>query len=459
MTQAKVEQRVTFSGSFMQSFTSIGPMLDIVALFSAIAVYAGPYLGVVMLISFFSAMTTVYVIWNLSKRFQSNGGYYLFAGRALGKGTGIFVSMVYAGYALLVIPNIALFASFFILHLLPIGSQFSTFFSYLVPLMFLLILFCIISQGLGRSIKYTLGAGLVELLFVIVLDSLFLRNATTFSFPLIPGNLSGVYSVFSGVVFGILAFAGMESPVYLSENTKKSSSIVPKALIYSYIATGVLLVISAFSIMSFLGPNGLSTYSSNPFFVGSSIHADFGNIVYILFGMLAVLSSMNLCVAYSNSVLNEIRRMGEDGILPKVATVNRKPVLIFLLLETAVITIANFFLGDFLGFVVIAAIVSFSYMTVQLMGGLSLLKLSVRLRERNASIIATLSVVIIGITVVFSSIADLSPGSPTRSSIILFVAIVIASVLFSYLGRTKSREWYNSIQMINHLDEKETEGN
>lgn len=454
-----MEQRVTFSGSFMQSFTSIGPMLDIVALFSAIAVYSGPYLGIVMLISFLSAMTTVYVIWNLSKRFQSNGGYYLFAGRALGKGSGIFVSVVYTGYALLVIPNIALFASFFILHLLPISNQLSILLSYLVPLMFLLILFGIISQGLGRSIKYTLAAGLAELLFLIVLDFLFLRNATTFSFQVIPSNLSGMYSVFSGVVFGILAFAGMESPVYLSENTKKSGSVVPKALIYSYIATGVLLVISAFSMMAFLGPNGISTYSLNPFFVGSSVHADFGNIVYLFFGMLAVLSSMNLCVAYSNSVLNEIRRMGEDGILPRIAIIRGRPLLIFVLLETAVILVANFFLGNFLGFVVIAAVVSFSYMTIQLFGGLSLLRLSVRSRAKNPAIVASLSVVIIGITVVFSSIADLSPGSPTRSSIILFIAIVISSVLFSYLGRTKSREWYNSIHMMNRLDEKETEGN
>ncbi|MGC8562043.1 MAG: APC family permease [Thermoplasmata archaeon] len=452
-----MEKRVTFSGSFMQSFTSIGPMLDIVALFSAIAVYSGPYLGIVMLISFFSAMTTVYVIWNLSKRFQSNGGYYLFAGKTLGKGSGIFVSMVYAGYALLVIPNIALFASFFILHLVPLGTQFSTLLSYLVPLIFLLFLFGIISQGLGTSIKYTVGAGMTELVFVIVLDILFLKNATTFSFPLIPANLSGVYSVFSGVVFGILAFAGMESPVYLSENTRQSGSVVPKALVYSYLATGVLLVISAFSIMAFLGLNGLSTYSSNPFFVDSSVHAAFGTTVYALFAILAVLSSMNLSVAYSNSVLNEIRRMGEDGILSRITILKKRPILFFVLLETTVIVVTNFFLGNFLGFIVIAAVVSFSYMTIQLMGGLSLLKLTVKSKEKKALIVSLVSLLVIGITVVFSSIADLSPGSPTRSSIIIFIAIVIASVFVSYLGRTKLREWYDGIHMLNNLDEKEAE--
>ncbi|MEM0135161.1 MAG: APC family permease [Thermoplasmatales archaeon] len=453
-----MQRGVTFSGSFMQSFTSIGPMLDIVALFSAIAVYSGPYLGIVMLISFFSAMTTIYVVWTLSKRFQSNGGYYLFAGKTLGKGAGIAVSLVYAGYALLVIPNIALFVSFFILHLISLSTQFAALLSYLVPLTFLLLIFGIVSQGLGRSIKYTVGAGLAELIFVICLDILFLRNATTFSFPIVPANLSGVYSVFSGVVFGILAFAGMESPVYLSENTKKSGLTVPKALIYSYLATGVLLVISAFSILAFLGLNGIRSYSSNPFFVGSTVRSTFGPVTYVLFAALAVLSSLNLCVAYSNSVLNEIRRMTEDGILSKMITGGQRPILMFVLLEAAVIVVANFFMGNFLGFVVIAAVVSFSYMAIQLMGGFSLIKLSIRSKEMKETAIASLSVVIVGITVVFSFMADISPGSPTRLSILLFVVILIVSVLVSYVGRIRARPWYDRIQMLNNLEERETIG-
>lgn len=452
-----MEQRVTFSGSFMQSFTSIGPMLDIVALFSAIAVYSGPYLGVVMLISFFTAMTAVYVVWNLSRRYQSNGGYYLFAGRILGKGAGIFISIVYAAYALLVIPNIALFASFFLLHLIPLGRSLSGMLSYLIPLIFLLVLLGIIYQGLGRSIKYTVAAGMMELFFVIALDVLFLRNETTLSFSVIPTNLSGVYSVFSGVVFGILAFAGMESPVYLSENTRKSRFVVPKALVYSYIATGILLVISAFSILAFLGLKGISAYSSDPFYIGKSVQVAFGKGVYALFAALAVLSSMNLCVAYSNSVLNEIRRMGDDGILARIVTARRRPILVFLILETAVILVANFFLGNFMRFVAIAAVVSFSYMTIQVIGGFSLLKMTIKTRETRGSIIALLSVAIMGITVVFSTMADLSPGSPARASIILFGAIILASVLLSSFGRAMFRKWYDGIHMLNSLETKEAD--
>ena len=114
--------------------------------------------------------------------------------------------------------------------------------------------------------------------------------------------------VFSGVVFGILAFAGMESPLYLSEDTRKRSSTVPRAMIFSYAITGILLIVSAFSIMAYLGKAGLAAYTSNPFYVNSSIRSSFGMAAYTMFAILAILSSMNLCVAYSNAVLNEIRR-------------------------------------------------------------------------------------------------------------------------------------------------------
>ncbi len=432
-------------------------MLDVAALFSAIAVYSGPYLGIVMLISFFAALTTIYVVWTLSKHYQSNGGYYLFAGKTLGKGVGITTSFVYAAYALLVIPNIALFVSFFILNLVKVSPALTIGLSYAIPLAFLLVLFAIVSQGIGRSIKYTIAAGMAEMIFILVLDFLFLKGARTFSFPILPTTTNGAYSVFSGVVFGILAFAGMESSVYLSEDTNRSRSTVPRALIYSYVITGVLLVVSAFSIMAFLGAGGLAAYTSNPFYVNYSIRASFGLVAYSLFAVLAILSSMNLCVAYSNAVLNEIRRMAKDRILSKVRSDSFGVILAFLVLEGIITIATNYFLGNFVGFIVIAAIVSFSYMLIQIIGGFSLMKLSVREKKTRTFSVALLSTIILGITIVFSVIADTGTGDPTRISIVALLLIVLVSIMVSLLGSTKARTWYSRIEMENKLDLKEAE--
>ena len=448
--------KVTFSGSFMQSFTSIGPMLDVAALFSAIAVYSGAYLGIVMLISFVAALTTIYVIWKLSKHFQSNGGYYLFAGKTLGKRTGIATSFIYAAYAILVIPNIALFVSFFILSLIHLGSVVASLLSYAIPIAFLLVLFGIVYQGLGRSIKYTIVAGGIEMAFVLVLDFLFLKNASSFSFSLLPTTMNGAYSVFSGVVFGILAFAGMESPLYLSEDTKKKGSTVPRALFYSYLVTGVVLVISAFSLMAFLGNTGILAYSSDPFYVNNSIRASFGVVSYALFAVLAIMSSMNLCVSYSNAVLNEIRRMAKDGILSRLDVRNDRLIYSFIAIEGVIILVTNYFLGNFVGFVMIAAIVSFSYMFIQVIGGLSLMRLSYASKQAWSLSIALLSTLILVVTMAFSFIADTSQGNPARISIVIFLAVLLISTVISIVGSSRARSWYSGIEMTNALEAKDT---
>ena len=452
-----MEQSVTFTGSFMQSFTSIGPLLDIAALFSAIAVYSGPYLGTVMLISFLAAFTTVYVIWSLSKHFQSNGGYYLFAGKILGKSVGVSVSFLYVIYALLVVPNIALFVSFFILHFFALNSELSFILSYVVPLLFIFGVTGIVSQGLGKSIKYTIAAGATELIFILILDVLFLTHAVSFSFPILPTTNLETYSVFSGVVFGILAFAGMGSPVFLSEDTKKGVVTIPRALKYSYLVTGIVLVISAFSMMAFLGINGILTYSSNPFYVNDSIRVSFGVWAYAMFAVLAVLSSMNLSVAYSNSLLNAIRRMSKDGILPKKVQNNSSLILVFVVFEVVMITLANAFLGNFLGFVVIAAIVSFSFMAIHIIVGVSLIRLSIKLREGIKLLAASASVLILTVTIAFSFIADSSPGNPARISIIAFLTVVVISASVAYLGSTSSKSWYGKINIMNNLDSTESD--
>lgn len=449
-----MDQRVTYSGSFMQSFTSVGPMLDIVALFSAIAVYSGPYLAMVMLLSFVAAFTTIYVIWTLSKHLQSNGGYYLFAGKILGKRAGVSTSLLYVVYALLVIPNISLFVSFFSLHLFQINPGMTVVLSYAIPLIFLLVLTAIVSQGLGRSIKYTIGAGTLELIFILVLDVLFLKNATSFSIPLIPATSSGIYSVFSGVVFGVLAFAGMGSPVFLSEDTKKGITTIPRALKHSYLVTGLILVFSAFSIMAFLGVKGIASYSADPFFVNSSILASFGTIVYALFAVLAIVSSMNLCVAYSNGLFNAIKRMAKDGILSNIPVTSNNLILAFVLVEAVIITVANALLGNFIGFVVIAAIVSFSYMLIQIIVGLSLMKLSLKIKELGKFLVALISVSLLSVTIVFSLVADTGPGNPTTLSVAAFIIIAAVAFLIAYLGGRKTSSWFDKVNILNELESK-----
>ena len=93
----------------MQSFTSIGPMLDIVALFSVISIFSGVYLPVVVFVAFLVGFSTLNTTYLLSRSYISNGGYYSYVGKTLGKTPGIFVGFLYLCYAILVLPDISLF--------------------------------------------------------------------------------------------------------------------------------------------------------------------------------------------------------------------------------------------------------------------------------------------------------------------------------------------------------------
>lgn len=441
----KVSHQVTLIGSVMQSFTSIGPMLDVAALFSAIAFYSGAFLGLVMVIAFLVTFTTIYVVYALSSRFQSNGGYYFFIGKILGKKAGISVSIMYVVYAILVIPNISLFVSFFTASYVHFSPMTMLLWRYLIPLLFLLSVTGIVSQGLGRSIKYTVAAGSLELFFLLALDFLFFSKTHTFSIPLFPNSSTQLMSALSGIVFGVLAFAGSGSSIFLSEDTVNGSKTVPRGLKYSYVGTGILLILSAFALVSFLGSHGIELYSLNPFYVGISIRKTLGTWVYLIFGIMAVISATNLSVAYGNALFNAIRKMVHHSILPSLGLSSGQMMLLFVVMEGIIIEVTSLFLGNITGFLMLAGIVSFSYMAVHIIAGMSLVKLSVLSRKIWRISAALASTIILSITFVFSVIADSSPGQPTRISELAFLLVITGTLLITTMGLSSFQRWYSRI--------------
>ncbi|WP_061950981.1 hypothetical protein [Acidiplasma cupricumulans] len=132
----------------MQSFTSIGPMLDFIALFSVIAVYSGTLLPFVILFSFLLSYFTLYTVYSLSGLFITNGGYYSYVGHILGKDWGIFIFLIYFGYSVLTVPNIANFISGFASNILSIYNFNNNHFIYILILIFILLVYITVGSGI-----------------------------------------------------------------------------------------------------------------------------------------------------------------------------------------------------------------------------------------------------------------------------------------------------------------------
>ena len=153
---------VNLRGAVMQSFTSIGPMLDFIALFSIISAYSGSMLPFVVIFSFLLSYFTLYTIYSLSRIYVTNGGYYSYVGNALGRGAGFFVLLLYIIYSVLTVPNISLFISGFSYSILELAGFTAPVLKYVLLLIFIGTVYYVVSRGLKVSITYTLIAGFLN---------------------------------------------------------------------------------------------------------------------------------------------------------------------------------------------------------------------------------------------------------------------------------------------------------
>ena len=80
---------------FSQSLPAVGPMLNVVGLFSVIAGLVEGYLIYTVILGFIITILNINVPFRASKQITTNGGYYTLAGMYLGKKAGIFTSIVY----------------------------------------------------------------------------------------------------------------------------------------------------------------------------------------------------------------------------------------------------------------------------------------------------------------------------------------------------------------------------
>jgi len=231
---------------FSQSLAAVGPMLNVVGLFSVIAGLVGGYLIYAVILAFIITILNIYVPFRASKQITTNGGYYTLAGIYLGKKAGIFTSIVYLIYGILAFPSITLF-QFTLLNFVLNNLT-----SLYITIFIMIITVLIIIRGFDLTINYLKYLTFLEITFILILDSLMcLRgNATVPSITIAPMNAWGFWVA---LLFSLLMFAGLGSSLFISENTNSGKRNVPKAILNAYALSGILMVFSAYSIVKFLG--------------------------------------------------------------------------------------------------------------------------------------------------------------------------------------------------------------
>jgi len=436
-----MQEDVTLSRSVFQSFSSIGPMLDVVAIFSLITIYSGIFLPVVVAISFLISFTTINSVVYLSRRYRSNGGYYSYAGSIFGKPAGLFTSLLYVAYSFLVLPDIVFFDTSFLGSVFPAFIHLYTV-KVLVSVIFVVSPLILVSLGLKRSILYTIAAGVSELVFILVLGILLLvyRNPVPAVYT---GQANPIISIFQGLIFGILAFSGGASSIFLSENTRNGKRTVPRALLISYLATGSSMIFVSVGIVLFLG-NSISLYSQNPIYLITDADSRISIILGIFVISFVILSSLNLTVSYMNALRNSVRKMILDGIVPAGLSfigTTAGFVLSSMFVSIPMVIVMSYFYGFLVSFTIIATLVSSFYVTVHIIVNSGYFVAVIRERPVLAAL-PVVSTGVLGIALV-STMVSAFPAIPLIGSY-LTVLIIIAA--FAFLSRATDSEYYRNVE-------------
>ncbi|WP_287954685.1 amino acid permease [Acidiplasma sp.] len=412
----------------MQSFTSIGPMLEFIALFSVIAVYSGTLLPFVILFSFLLSYFTLYTVYSLSGLFITNGGYYSYVGHILGKDWGIFIFLIYFGYSVLTVPNIANFISGFASNILSIYNFNNNHFIYILILIFILLVYITVGSGIKKSIKYTFIAGILEISFIILLSIIFILTGR---------NSIGDYKInfhlnqfFFGIIFGILAFSGGGSSIFLSEKTNNARRNTPKSLFISFTISGIIMTISAFSLLYAIGNHGILEYSINSFYIVSFIKERYGPIFLMIFSFFGILSGFNLSVSYLNAFVHMFPRFQSDFGFNKY--MGEKKLLFIMFIITSVISISTTYIaGPFTSFVIIAGVISFFYIIIHIISNISLYK-----ARRKNMIIPMISSILLTIAFIISFISNTGFFIVINYAVLVYLLISVISII--YIKRMKN---------------------
>jgi amino acid transporter len=307
----------TLQGVF-QSFSFVGPAADVAILLLGTVLFAGISTPLAIIFAWLIYGLWMITPYEFSKHKSNAGSYYAYSASSTRKGS---------------LGPLALFSwmgenfsgqSFGILGLAAFLFAISTTISgipYIWVLFAVIItayMFILPFLGIRISLNYVAITGLIELLILVVGAILIIfevgpaNSFTPFTIP--AGTVS---AVFFGIVFSIVDFTGLGTVTTISEEIKDSKKRVKKALIISWLLSGLALIPASYALtvgwISRIG--AISTYASAPD-PGLIVFERFlGPIGFALLAIFTVNSYFSYGVAKTNAVSRIWYSAARDGII------------------------------------------------------------------------------------------------------------------------------------------------
>ena len=272
-----------------------------------------------------------YTFVRLSQRFSHSGSVYGFVGATLGPRTGIIAGWLNAGTYVFFGVVTSMAAGRFINDLVSTAGLWHNapdWMAYVFSWLVLVIVWFLASrQAKGGTrvllVVETVTVALILIVTVIVLVKLITRTAPDGrSFTLSVFTVAGhsPSTVFLGIVFGFLSFAGFEAAATLGEEARRPKRDIPRAILGTAIFGGVFFVIvTAVEVMAYgTDAGGIQTFINSGSLVGDLASNWVAPWLGVIITIGATFSAAACCLASTVGASRLIFALSRDGLGPRV---------------------------------------------------------------------------------------------------------------------------------------------
>jgi amino acid transporter len=304
-----------------QSVTNMAPAAAIVYDFplQAGVAAAGAALVLGNVVALIGIVLVAFTVTEFARKLPSAGGYFTYISRSIGPKAGTYTGWTFFLYSLVLPAEVTIIwagiTQGLVLQYIHIHVSWIVFEALILAVVALLSY-----TGVRRSARVAMIAGSIEILIFVALSVAWLVhpaspvNLKPFLPSSSPTGWAGVLGL--GMVFGILNFVGFEGAAPLGEETADSKRNVPRAVMGSAIAIGVLYVFVSFATVFGWGFNHIASFATSAAPYNALASRVWGPAW--LFVYLAITNSSFACsMAIGNQASRVLYAMGRVDLLPK----------------------------------------------------------------------------------------------------------------------------------------------
>jgi amino acid transporter len=309
------------------------------------ATTVGRAVPIAFALAFVGVLLVAYTFVRLTQRFHHSGSVYGFVGATLGPSAGVVSGWALAGtytfYGVTTAMAGGRFASNF-LNALGIWHNPPAWSGFLIGAIGMVVIWALAITPARGGTRLLLAAETVTVVLILIVIAIVFGKLLGHAGPGGLGVSGKIFSlpsgtplstVFLGVVFGFLSFAGFEAAATLGEETKRPNRDIPRAILGVAIFGGVyFFIVTAVEVMGF----GTSAAGVTKFINSTSLIGDLGT-AYVaswlgnIITIGAMISAFGCALACTVGASRLVFALGRDGILPnglsRVAPRRRTPIV------------------------------------------------------------------------------------------------------------------------------------